>query len=134
MLNPFFPVAIPAGTPEQIEQEAEWINIDAHLRNGGDHVVYIRAWGLSMKVREENGIDDGDILVVHRNGFAETGDVVIAEINGEFTLKRLQMRAQRLYLVPDNDAYPTREVVRGDHFAVWGVVQFVIKKVVRRAA
>lgn len=133
-LSPFFPVPVPAGAAIAIEQEAEWINIDRYLCQGMDHVVYIKASGLSMKTKDENRIDDGDILVVRRSDSAQPGDVVIAEINGEFTVKRLKNHAHGLYLVPANDDYPIREVVRSDTFAVWGVVVFVIHKFERRAA
>lgn len=132
-LRPFFPVAIPAGTPQPIEQEAEWIDIDQYICGGRDHVIYVRASGLSMKAKMEAGIDDGDILAVQRTGFAQPGDVVIAEINGEFTIKRLKHHSHGLYLVPANEDYPIRRVERTDNFSVWAVVSTVIHKM-RRAA
>jgi len=123
---PFFPVAIPAGPGREIEQEPEWIDIEQFLREGRENVLYVRAFGLSMKAKNENGIDDGDLLVVHRTGMAEPGDVVIAEVNGEFTIKRLKKHAHGLYLVPANEAYPVRQVHASDKFAVWAVVTHVI--------
>ncbi len=132
-LNPIFPVAVPAGKAQPIEQEPEWIDIDLHIRGGHDHVVYVRATGLSMKAKFEAGIDDGDILAVKRTGFAEPGDVVIAEVNGEFTIKRLRRHSHGLYLVPANDDYPIRRVERTDSFSVWAVVDYVIHKVKRAA-
>jgi DNA polymerase V len=51
---------------------------------------------------------------------------VIAEVNGEFTVKRLRSHSQGLYLVPANDMYPVRQVHRRDTFSIWAVVKFVI--------
>lgn len=131
--RPFFPVGIPAGKATQIEQEPEWIDIDQYIRGGQDTIVYCRASGLSMKSKLEAGIDDGDILAVHRTGFAAPGDVVIAEINGEYTIKRLKHHSHGLYLVPANEDYPIRRVDRTDSFSVWAVVSHVIHRM-RKAA
>lgn len=130
---PYFPVAIPAGPAIQIEQEVEEINIDKFIRAGRDHVIYCRPTGMSMQSKKEIGINDGDMLAVIRSGFAEPGDIVIAEINGEFTIKRLAHRRQNFWLVPENENYPARKIRDTDHFQVWAVVDTVIHKF-RRAA
>lgn len=122
-LTPFFPIAVAAGYPQPAEHHPEWINIDEYLRRGSDTVAYIRVRGDSMV---GDRINDGDILVVHRCSHARAGDVVIAEINGEFTVKRLRSHSQGLYLVPANDIYPIRQVHRRDTFSIWAVVKFVI--------
>ncbi|QQS31883.1 MAG: LexA family transcriptional regulator [Acidobacteriota bacterium] len=122
---PFFPIPVAAGAPQPAEHHAEWINIDEYLRHGSDAVAYIKVSGDSMI---GDGISDGDILVVHRRPDACTGDVVIAEINGEFTVKRLRTNHRGLYLVPSNDQYPECEIRREDTFAVWGIVKFVIHR------
>ena len=132
-LRPFFPIAIPAGKAQPIEQEPEWIDIDHYIRGNQDNTVYVRATGRSMKSKHEAGIDDGDILAVQRTRCAKPGDVVIAEINGEFTVKRLRHHTHGLYLVPANDDYPIRKVERSETFSVWAVVSYVIQKM-RRAA
>lgn len=131
-LRPYFSVAIPAGPAAPIQQEPEWIDIDDYLA-GSDDVVYCRASGLSMKSKMEAGIDDGDILAVQQTGFANPGDVVIAEVNGEYTVKRLRHHSHGLYLVPANEDYPIRRVERTDSFRVWGLVRYVIHRM-RRAA
>jgi DNA polymerase V len=135
-VNPiaYLPIPIPAGPAAAVEQEPEWIDIEQFLREGRDHVLYVRAYGLSMKSKDENRIDDGDLLVVHRTGAAEPGDVVIAEVNGEFTIKRLKRHSHGLYLVPANDAYPIRRVDRSDDFRVWAVVTHNIHRFRRLAA
>lgn len=64
---------------------------------------FVRASGSSM---EGLGLYDGDVMVVDRAEEASHGDVVIAEVNGEFTVKRLQLHP-RLALLPMNPAYST---------------------------
>lgn len=132
-LRPYFPIPVPAGPAQSIEQEPEWIDIDQHIRGGQDQVIYVRAVGLSMRSKHEAGIDDGDILAVHRTGMAKPGDVVIAEVNGEFTIKRLKHHSHGLYLVPANEDYPIRRIDRADTFSVWAVVSYVIHKMKRAA-
>lgn len=115
-----------------MDQDPEWIDIDKYIRGTND-IVYCRASGLSMKSRQEIGIDDNDIIAVQPTGFARPGDVVIAEVNGEYTIKRLKHHAHGLYLVPANEDYPIRRIERTDAFRVWGRVHYVIHKM-RRAA
>jgi DNA polymerase V len=131
VLSPYYTVAIPAGAGDSVEQSPEWINIDEYLRRGRvDAVVYVRARGDSMI---EHGIFDGDLMVVLRENHAEIGDMVIAEVNGEFTIKKLEDRHQRLYLVPGNEKYEARRIKATDTFAIWGVIDSVVRRV-RRAA
>lgn len=123
-LSPFFPIPVPAGTAHSVEQDQiEWINIHDYLRRGSDSVAYIRVAGDSMV---GDKIHDGDILVVRRSAAARAGQVVIAEVNGEFTVKRLQSHSHGLFLVPANDNYPVRRVHPSDTFTVWAIVMHVI--------
>lgn len=131
--RPFFPVPIPAGPPTDIEQDADWIDIDNYISDGHDETAFVKATGLSMQSKLEAGINDGDMLAVKLTGFAEPGDVVIAQVNGEFTVKRLKHHSHGLYLVPANENYPIRRVDRSDSFKIWAVVSHVIHKL-RRAA
>lgn len=123
--NPFFTVPVPAGHPQPVEATAEWLNIDEYVRAGSPSVVYIRVFGDSM---EDVGIHDGDLLVVRRTESARSGEVVIADINGEFTIKRLNQEQNHLYLVPANGKYPKREIKKKDLFSVWAVVTHIIHK------
>ena len=72
------------------------------------------------------GIDDGDLLVVDRALDARPGDVVIAVVGGEMTVKRYVRRGGLPMLVAEHDEYPA--IVPGeDGFQVWGVVTFCFK-------
>lgn len=124
-LRPFFNIPVPAGPAQPVEQRTEWIDIDEYLRRGSEQIAYIRVYGDSM---ENVNIYEGDLLVVRRTEGASAGDVVIAEINGEYTVKRLSQHSHGLYLVPANDKYPIRKVTRSDTFSIWAVVTHVIHR------
>jgi DNA polymerase V len=87
---------------------------------------YVRVRGDSMKGA---GIEAGDVVVVDRAITARHNAVIVALINGEFTLKRLYNTNNTLYLVPEHPSYETIKIVEGMEFQVWGVVTYCIHKV-----
>lgn len=74
----------------------------------------------------EAGNSDGDLLVVDSSRVAEQGDIVIAAIGGEFTVKRLQLRPT-VQLNPMNSAYSPIPVESEDKLDIFGVVTFIVK-------
>lgn len=124
-LFPFFTIPVAAGTAKEIEQIVEWINLDEFVRRGNQSTYYLRVVGDSM---QDLQIFDGDLLVVERREFADNGDIVIAEINGEFTVKKYKHDRPYLFLVPGNGKYKPRQITKKDNFAVWGVVTHVLHK------
>ncbi|MFQ5570971.1 MAG: LexA family protein [Rhodothermales bacterium] len=86
----------------------------------------MRVQGRSM---EGAGIHDGDLVVVDRSLQAKDGDVVVAIVNGELTLKRVCRARGRLFLMPENDAYEAIAVTREMDFDVWGVVTYAVHRV-----
>jgi DNA polymerase V len=75
------------------------------------------------------GIHDGDILVVDRAVEPADGDVVVAALDAELTVKRLRMRDGRAFLVPESQHHDPIPVREGQELVVWGVVQHVVHKV-----
>src|SRR5690606_6222148 len=69
----------------------------------------------------DDGIVDGDLVGVHRTGDARNGQTVVARIDGELTIKRLQRERRRLRLLPRNPAHAPIEVEAGQDFAIEGV-------------
>ncbi len=84
----------------------------------------MRVSGRSM---EPAGIYDGDLLVVDRSLQTRPGDIVIAYLNGELTVKRIAMHNGRLALVADDRAYPPIEITEAMNFEVWGVVTHMVR-------
>jgi DNA polymerase V len=86
---------------------------------------YVRVKGNSMI---NAGIHDGDLLVVDRSLEPKNNQVVIAVIDGEFTVKRISKYNNKLYLIPENNQFKPIEITDTMDFEVWGVVTFVIHK------
>lgn len=76
------------------------------------------------------GIDDGDIAVIDRSLEAQDGDIVVGYVNGEFTIKFLDLKHKAdgyIVLRPANKKYDPIRVDEYDEFEVWGVVVWTIK-------
>ncbi len=72
------------------------------------------------------GIGDGDLLVVDRSLSAEHGDIVVAAVAGEFTVKELHTRPD-LRLIPHNRNYSPIVFQPGEELEIFGVVTFTLK-------
>lgn len=68
------------------------------------------------------GLFPGDIAVVNRAKGVVDGSIVVALVDGEFTLKRFRRRSGRVWLHPENSSYPDIEINEGMAFEVWGVI------------
>lgn len=87
---------------------------------------FVRVSGDSMK---DAGIASGDILVVDRSLEPRQDKIVVAVMDGEFTVKRIHFDPSgAITLVAANPAYAAIKVGRGSEFQVWGVVSYVIHK------
>ena len=73
------------------------------------------------------GIFPGDIAVVNRAKSVTDRAIIVALVDGEFTLKRFRRRGGRVWLHPENPAYPDIEILEGMSFEVWGVVTHSIR-------
>ena len=87
---------------------------------------FARVEGDSMK---DEGIVEGDILVVDKSIEPYDGCLAVAVVDGEFTLKRVRMEPDKILLVPANPKYKVIEISPENEFAVWGVVNWVLKNV-----
>lgn len=74
------------------------------------------------------GINDGDILVVDRSVTVTNRAIIIAALNGDFTVKRLIQEDGKVFLQPENDAYTPIEITPESGAEFFGVVTYVIKK------
>lgn len=92
-----------AGHPEAAVEQGEMLAIDAFLVANPSRTVLVKVKGDSMK---DDGLLDGDFVVVERGRHAVPNDVVVAVVDGEQTIKRLAKERERFVLKPANDAYP----------------------------
>ena len=124
---PLFIAPVVAGFPSPAEDYIErGLDLNEFLVAHPLATFFTRVRGNSM---EGVGIHDGDTLVVDRAIAAKDGQVVIALVNGEFTVKRLKRTKKGLFLVAENPTYHAIEVTPEMSFEVWGVVTFVIHPV-----
>ncbi len=87
---------------------------------------FVRVAGNSMI---KAGIHSGDMLIVDRSLEPKTGSVVVAVVNGEFTVKRISNQGDKLYLMPENPRFQPIQITDDSNFQVWGVVTNVIHTV-----
>ena len=85
---------------------------------------FLRIRGDSMK---DAAILDGDYVLVSSRPDAEPGEIVVAMIDGESTVKRLSRKGDRLVLSPENSAYPDIPIPADADFRITGVVVGVIR-------
>ncbi len=84
---------------------------------------FVRVSGNSMI---NAGIKDGDILVIDKSLEPIEGKIVIANVDGEFVLKRIRKKSGKLYLYPENSDFNPIEIKEGMECEIWGVVTYVI--------
>ncbi|MFN4081911.1 MAG: LexA family protein [Saprospiraceae bacterium] len=126
---PFVEAGISAGFPSPAEEHMTMaIDLNRELAPHPDATFYARVKGRSM---EDAGIRNDDVLVIDRSLTARDNDVVVAFLNGEFTVKRFRLDAEGCRLLPANDDYAPIFVGEEDDFRIWGVVTYVIKNVRR---
>ncbi|MFC1811015.1 LexA family protein [Patescibacteria group bacterium] len=87
---------------------------------------FVRVAGNSMI---KAGIHSGDLLIVDRSLEPKSGNVVVAVIDGEFTVKRISKKGDQLFLVPENPRFKPIQITNDSNFQVWGVVTNVIHTV-----
>jgi repressor LexA len=85
----------------------------------------LRVHGDSMR---DDGIFDGDLVAVHRTGDAREGQVVVARLDGEVTIKRLHLHRGQVHLLPRNPDFPPIPVAPGQDFAIEGVYCGLIRE------
>ncbi|NGX51653.1 MAG: LexA repressor [Chlamydiae bacterium] len=121
---PLFSSRIKAGFPSPADDHIEQkLDLNDYLIRHPAATFFVRVEGHSMK---NAGISDGDILIVDRALPPEDGKIIIAILNGEFTVKRVQIRDKKLFLIPENPRYSPMEVTEEMDFQVWGVVTYTI--------
>lgn len=126
LLLPLVGTAVKAGFPSPADDYIEdKLDLNEHLIAHPNATFYVKVSGESML---NAGIQDGDTLVVDRSLDARNDDIVIAAINGEFTVKRLVYRLSLPWLVPCNPVFPEIELTEEMDTVIWGVVTSVIHK------
>lgn len=119
--------AVPAGFPSPADDYIERrLSLNEHLIQHKESTFFMRVAGHSMR---DLGIFDGDLLVVDRAVPASHGCVVVAVVDGEFTVKQLLYTAQGKVLRAAHPDYSEVVIQPDQEFSIWGVVQWNVHKV-----
>ena len=118
---------ISAGFPSPADDFKELrISIDQEVVRNEDATFYARVSGESM---QGAGLDDGDLLVIDRSIEPKNGKIAVCYIDGEFTVKRLKVVEDGVFLIPENPKYQSIKVTEENELIIWGIVTYVVKKV-----
>lgn len=130
MTRPLYCGKVPAGFPSPADDHIER-ELDLHelLIEHPAATFYVRMTGESLK---NIGMLHGDILIVDRSLEAKHRDIVVAVVNGEFTVKRLYCLNGLVELHPENEHFKPIRINQDQDFQVWGVVIGSVRKLKSR--
>ena len=117
---------ISAGFPSPAgDFKQERISLDKELIKNKEATFFARVSGESMV---NAGLEDGDLIVIDRSIEPANNKIAVCFVEGEFTVKRLIVKKDRIWLKPENSSYKPIEVKDEDRLIIWGIVTNVIKK------
>ncbi len=116
-----------AGFPSPAEDYGgQRLDLNKHLIKNPSSTFFARVSGESMI---NDGVEDGDLLVVDKAVEPFNNCLAICCLNGEFTLKRVIFEQNKIVLQPANDKFSPIIVDKDNEFIIWGIVRYIIKKV-----
>ena len=119
---------VKAGFPSPAEDIREKLDLIRLLVKHKASTFFFRVDGVSMV---DSGMDEGDILIVDKAIDTYNNCKAVCFIDGEYTVKRVEMSDNGVRLMPANEnntAYKPIEITPDNNFVIWGVVTWVIKK------
>ena len=117
---------VSAGFPSPADDFLEKrLDLNDYLVRNRASTFLVKVEGHSMK---DAGIFDGDVLVVDRSLEPAAGNVVLGVLHGEFTVKRIHLVENKLFLIPENPEFSPIEITREMDFTIWGVVTFCLHR------
>ncbi|HSN24019.1 MAG TPA: translesion error-prone DNA polymerase V autoproteolytic subunit, partial [Methylomicrobium sp.] len=99
------------------------LDLNEHFIQHPAATFFVRVQGYSMI---GVGIHHNDLLIVDRSLEPRNGSIVVAVVDGEFTVKRLVIKGDKTWLYPENPAYESLQLGEGMELQIWGVVAHVI--------
>jgi DNA polymerase V len=122
---PFFDVGISAGFPSPADDFIELtIDLNKEFIKNRDSTFFAKVKGHSMK---DAGINDGDLLIIDKSLEPQNNKIAVCQIDGEFTVKRIKIEENIVWLIAENEAYKPIKVTPENDFIIWGIVTNSIK-------
>ncbi len=123
---PLATATVPCGFPSPAEEHLDKpLDLNELMITNVPATFMVRVTGDSLS---DIGILPNDYAIVNRAITAADKAIVVALVDGEFTMKRFRRRGNRHWLQAENPAYPPIEVLDGMTFEVWGVVTGIVRK------
>jgi len=123
----YFDTGISAGFPSPAEDfKQERLSLDNELIKNKEATFFARVSGQSMI---DAGLNDNDLLVIDRSLSPAHNKIAVCFLDGEFTVKRLKVEKDEVWLQPENKNYQPIKITEENDFVIWGIVTNVIKKV-----
>ncbi len=123
----FIDIGISAGFPSPADDfKQQRISLDKELIKNKEATFFVRVSGQSMIGA---GLDDNDLLIVDKSLEPEHNKIAVCFIDGEFTVKRLKVETDSIWLQPENPNYKPIKITEENNFLIWGIVTYIIKKV-----
>ncbi len=124
---PYIDFGVSAGFPSPaLDFMEKSIDLNKALSENALATFYIKVDGNSMI---DAGIHDKDVLVVDRSLEPQNNKIAVCFIDGEFTVKRIRLKKDGLWLLPENANYSPIKIKEENQLIVWGIVTYVIKKI-----
>ena len=129
LLIPLITETISAGFPSPAEDHIELgIDLNKYLIKNPISTFFLRVSGNSMN---NAGIYNNDLLIIDRSINPNPGHIVVALLDGEFTLKRLIKKQDNYYLKADKENYPAINLYEYIDIQIWGVATYSIHELQR---
>lgn len=123
---PYANDGIQAGFPSPAQEFInESIDLNHELIDHPAATFYGRVVGDSMI---QEGIEEGDVLIIDRSLEPRNKDLAVCCVDGDFTLKRILIEVDKVWLIPSNEMFDPILVTADSCFQIWGVVTYVIKR------
>jgi len=123
----YFDTGISAGFPSPAEDfKQERLSLDHELIKNKEATFFARVSGQSMV---DAGLGDNDLLVIDRSLSPAHNKIAVCFLDGEFTVKRLKVENEEVWLQPENKKYQPIKNTEDNDFVIWGIVTNVVKKV-----
>jgi len=123
---PLVSARVEAGFPSPADDYMErGVDLNEELIRNPAATFFVRVQGNSMR---DAGIQSGDVLIVDKSITPADRQIVVAMLNGEFTVKRLRRMDGRCFLEAANKSFIPIQIGEGDEMVIWGTVTYVIHK------
>jgi DNA polymerase V len=121
---PLVSASVEAGFPSPADDHLErGIDLNEELIRNPAATFLVRVKGDSMR---DAGIHSGDVLIVDKSLAPTDRKIVVAMIDGNFTVKRFRKRGGQVFLEAENPEFPPIEVTEGQELSIFGVVSYII--------